>query len=130
MQIHRQAVPVAWAELPRVVVQLQQSSRERAVRTRDADILSLRHVRRQQVNRATEIGGTEIGSLSRAAVEIHAAYPLRREISPGMMRGRVGVLEGNAVERDRVLAVLKAAEIDFGLAQPDPVGVQTERARR
>jgi hypothetical protein len=42
---------------------------------------------------------------------------LRGEERPGVMRGRVGVIKGNAVEVDVVIAVGEAAEVGLGLAE-------------
>src|ERR1700733_8306457 len=79
---------------------------------------------------ATEVGGADVRRQARAAVEIDAGGPAAWKIRPGMVRRRVGVFEGNAVEGHRVLSVLKSAEERLALAQPDPIRIETERAGR
>jgi hypothetical protein len=64
----------------------------------------------------------------RGAVEVDAAEPLRREEGPGVVGRRVGVVEGDAVEVDVVVAVGEAAEVGLGLAEAGAVAVGGEGA--
>ena len=70
---------------------------------------------------AAEGRGPDGGGGAGAAVEIDAADGLCGEEGPGVMRGGVGVVEGNAVEVDVVVAVGEAAEVGLGLAEADAV---------
>src|SRR5882757_2476064 len=63
------------------------------------------------------------------AVEVDAAEKLRGEEGPGMVRRRVGVVEGNAVEVDVIVAVREAAKISFRLAETDAVTVEGKGSR-
>jgi hypothetical protein len=45
-----------------------------------------------------------------------------------VVRGRVGVVERDAIEVDVVIAVLEAAEEGLALAEADAVGALSERA--
>ena len=79
---------------------------------------------------AAEGRGPDRGRSPGRAVEVDAAKPLRGKESPGVMGGRVRVVEGNAVEVDVVVAVREAAEVGFGLAEADAVAVEGESAGR
>ena len=72
--------------------------------------------------------GSDGGRGSGRAVEVDAAQPLRGEEGPGVVGGSVGVVEGDAVEVDVVVAVGKAAEVGLGLAEADAVAVGGEGA--
>ena len=66
--------------------------------------------------------GADGGCGAGAAVEVDAADPLRGEEGPGVMGGAVGVVEGDAVKVNVVIAVLKAAEVGLALTQAHAVG--------
>ena len=130
MNVEQETVLVTGAKLAGIVVQLKQARVEGAVRAGCPDILAWLQVRGQQVNRSAEIRGTEIRGLARAAVKIRRANPLRGKIRPGMVRGTIGVLEGNAVKGHGVLTVLESAEIGLALPEADPVRIEAERTGR
>src|ERR1019366_6161609 len=83
---------------------------------------------RKQVDGTAEGRRPDGGGGAWAAIEIHAANPLRGKECPGMVGGRVGVVEGNAVEVDIEIAVREAAEVSLALAQPDTVAADGECA--
>ena len=129
MNAEGEAALVARPELAGIIIQLQQVRGPRPVGFRHPDVLGGRHLFRLQVDRTAEIGGAHRGSRTGAAVEIDAADPLDRKIRPAMLRDAVGVLERNAVEGHRVIAVWEAAEKSLALAEPSSVGAEGIRSR-
>src|ERR1039458_3796829 len=81
------------------------------------------------MHRAGEVGGTYIGSRTGAAIEVHIADGRRRNVGPGVVRGIVRVLEGNAIPGDGEVAVLETPEPGLGLPVADAVGAIADRAR-
>src|ERR1700733_12537252 len=73
------------------------------------------------MNGAAEGRGPDGGRSAGRAVKVYAADGLRGEECPGVMSGRVSVVEGDPVEVDVVVAVGKAAEEGLGLAEADAV---------
>src|SRR5258705_3085353 len=111
-------------DIGRIELAVVKISIVRTVGELTTDILDRRHVFGEQVDGAAKGGGSNCRGGAWTAVEVDAAEELRREKRPRVMRGGVGVVEGDAVEVDVVVAIGKATEIGAGLAKPDAIAVE------
>ena len=85
----------------------------------------------QHAQRATKGGLTDGAGLARTAVNEHLTDQLGREVTGGVMRPVVLVTERDAIKRDVVLVVVKAADGQMlGLTQTGAVGLDVGHARR
>ena len=93
-----------------------------------ADVLLGGEGHGEQMDGAAEGGGADGGGRAWAAIEVDAADPLSGKESPGVVGGGVGVVEGNAIEVDVVIAVRESAEIGLRLPETDAIAAGGECA--
>ena len=114
---------VGSTEVAGVVGAVEEEGVEGAVGEAAADVLLRSELLGEEMDGAAEGRGPNGGGSAGAAVEVDSADPLRGEEGPGVVAGGVGVVEGDAVEVDVVLAVREATEVGGALAEADSVGV-------
>ncbi len=114
------------AEVAGVELDVGEDRVEGAVGDAAAEVHDGGEIAGEEVDGAAEGGGPDGGGGAGAAVEVDAADPRGGKEGPGVVGGGVGVLEGDAVEVDVVVPVGEAAEVGFGVAEADAVGVDGE----